>query len=266
VELEAEKEIRQKMLKDTAENQMIDGLEVEVNILGCFFPSSVIADPGIAPIPQLGPRCALTEQLYGRLFQGRSLLSIQMAVDTASLKVSAKTANEIAGRVRRYNATLPARGPTTEQEEIKIPENLDVLGRGPLNIPSPLEISTDDLNRHVSGIVARMYMDLLWTSPNPSDPVAKSHCRLSEDERRSVTIRQFQEPNLAVVWRRVLVLQDESAWKLAVSNLYPWKINENHPFQQHYKVSVFYKEWRTLMARVGYESRRELASVVNVSV
>jgi hypothetical protein len=270
LEFAAEKDIREKNLKDTwvtrAEDELDDSDELEVppvNVLGCFFPSSVIVDPLITTTPRVGPQCALVERTYELLCGGRSRFGVQLDVDTMSLKVGTKTASEVDGRIRRSHGKLPARGPTTEQEEINIPASIDVLGQGPLEVSSTLRTTQEELSRHLTGIVARMYMDLLHVSPNPKDRQAKSYCRLDAAGRKSASIREFQEPNLAVVWRKVMVFDDATYWDKAVECLFP--IDVRAAPGQHYKTCGFHLEWRALVHSLSLGGRRELLNLVKVS-
>jgi hypothetical protein len=263
---QAEEMMREILLKDTAATEEIDGVEVQVNRLGCFFPSSIIADPDLVKIPRLGPSCVFHQAIFGKLFK-QDLLTLQLAVQRPTTQGPNAAQEEIPGRIRRSRAVIDEIPAPDNDQQIVIPEEADIFGQGPLAITSPLQVTTQSGSQHVTNILARLWMDILRCIPNPKDPTSQSYCHILELERRNATASNFQDPNLASVFNKVIVMRDPKAWDLAVDSLFPiiiYKL-ETMVKKQHYGTCGYWPNWLILAESLSLDARTILKSLIRVS-
>jgi hypothetical protein len=274
IELTAEKEIRASLLKGVLKSAVavnVDGDEEELepqNPLRILFPTSVILNSEIVPVPQLGPDYLMPESIYARLFDGRNMLAMQLAADQPEIVVSRLIAEEVGNRVRhRRSRVLKHKGPSTADENIAIPQEMQVLQANPM--ANPIQTTADDLSQMVTALVARSYMDMLECSPNIKSSSSMAYCRLTEKERRAATPATFQEPNLALIWNKCIVKPgDMKTWDMSFSYLYAFHYREEPPKSkwQNFKQCPFFVTWNTLMQSVSIDSGKDLQALVRVSL
>lgn len=275
IELTAEKEIRAGLLKGVLKSTVavnVDGEEEEEvelqNPLRILFPSSVILDSEIVLAPQLGPDYLLSESIYPRLFDGRNLLAMQLAAEQPEIVVSRLIAEEVGNRVRhRRPRVLKHKGPSTPDENIAIPQEMQVLQANPM--ADPIQTTANDLGQMVTDLVARSYMDMLECSPNIKSSTSMAYCRLTEKERRAATPATFQEPNLALIWNKCIVKPgDMKAWEQSFGYLYAYHYREEPTKSkwQNFKQCPFWVTWNTLVQSVSIDSGKDLQALVRVSL
>jgi hypothetical protein len=272
VELPAEKDINARLLQGVLEKVVepnVDGEEEELdprNPLRILFPSSVIINLEVVAVPQLGPDFLMPDTIYSRLFDGRSLLEMQLAAEKPDIQVSKEVAEDIGNRVRhRRSRALKHKGPSRADENIAIPEEIQLLQANPM--ADPIQTTTDQLGQLVTGIVARSYMDMLECSPNIRSCSSVAYCRLTEKERRAATPATFQEANLALIWNKCIVKPgDMNSWNQSFGYLFAFHQRvEPKSGWQNFNQCPFFTSWNDLISTISMDSGKDLQILVKVS-
>ncbi|KAG8753210.1 hypothetical protein FRC14_006319 [Serendipita sp. 396] len=248
----------------------IEQLVSAINPLGAFFPSSCIAVPSAAPVPQFGFGMELPSIVYHLLFS-RTLIGVQLMVqmegiasNTQSKGIGQRITNQIRRKERRLRRKID------EEESIQVPRTIKPFQDGDFDHGDQENISPDSqdiLSQEVTEILARSYSDLLLCSPNTKGHSGISYCRLTQKEREHAGPAIFKETNLAKIWTQCIVKDghnDVTAWDAAFETLFPDTLKEKPASGwQNYDNCSYFKHWQALITGLSREDALHVQDLVH---